>query len=85
MGYVYPTVQKVLGLPEGIRSQIRCPSGAHRDTIPSLTLYPDGSFYCFGCSRSGTNGLAFLINVLGNSVPESMEYLNSMKLLTKID
>ncbi len=26
----------------------------HDDSRPSLQLYPDGSFYCFGCGRGGT-------------------------------
>jgi DNA primase len=25
-----------------------------RDRTPSLQLYEDGSFYCFGCDRGGT-------------------------------
>jgi RepB DNA-primase from phage plasmid/CHC2 zinc finger len=34
--------------------KILCPF--HQETVPSLQLYPDGSFYCFGssCRRGGT-------------------------------
>jgi hypothetical protein len=32
--------------------KIACPF--HDDGRPSLELYPDGSFYCFGCRRGGT-------------------------------
>jgi hypothetical protein len=32
--------------------KITCPF--HDDRRPSLQLYPDGSFYCFGCRRGGT-------------------------------
>jgi hypothetical protein len=32
--------------------KIACPF--HDDHRPSLQLYPDGSFYCFGCRRGGT-------------------------------
>jgi len=39
--------------PDG-SGKARCPF--HDDTEPSLQLYPDGSFYCFGsgCGRGGT-------------------------------
>jgi DNA primase len=82
--YIYPTTQEVVGLPVGKRNTISCPSGKHRDSTPSFTIYPDGSYYCFGCGSHGANGLSFLIEVLGNSVPESMEYLNGRNLLKKI-
>jgi hypothetical protein len=32
--------------------KIKCPF--HNDNTPSLQLYPDGTFYCFGCRRGGT-------------------------------
>jgi RepB DNA-primase from phage plasmid/CHC2 zinc finger len=32
--------------------KLSCPF--HRDLTPSLHLYADGSFYCFGCKRGGT-------------------------------
>lgn len=32
--------------------KILCPF--HAETVPSLQLYPDGGFFCFGCRRGGT-------------------------------
>jgi len=32
--------------------KVRCPF--HPDRTPSLQVYPDGGFYCFGCRRGGT-------------------------------
>lgn len=84
MKYVYPTTQRVLELPEGRRSVIRCPT-TNGDSHPSFTLYADGGFYCFHCGAHGANGIDFLINVLGTTVPEAMQYLNDRKLLTKIE
>lgn len=84
MKYDYPTTQKVLGVADGRRHQIKCPSVSHNDSTASFTIYSDGSFYCFGCAVHGANGLAFLIDVLGNSLPESMKYLDERKLLTKL-
>lgn len=41
------------GLEASRAGKITCPF--HRgDTTPSLQLYDDGSWYCFGCQRGGT-------------------------------
>jgi len=37
----------------GERKVLRCPSGTHQDERPSLVLFPDGSFHCFGCGAHG--------------------------------
>jgi hypothetical protein len=31
-----------------------CPFDEHIDTDPSFTVYPDGSYHCFGCRAHGT-------------------------------
>jgi len=33
--------------------RIKCIFPDHIDTVPSLTLYPNGRFYCFGCKKYG--------------------------------
>lgn len=40
----------------------RCP--IHGETTPSLALYADGTFHCFGCGTSGRwedNGSEYII------------------------
>jgi hypothetical protein len=31
----------------------RCPLPGHDDNTPSFHVYPDGGWYCFGCTRGG--------------------------------
>lgn len=31
-----------------------CPLGKHSDSDPSFTVYPDGHYFCFGCTTWGT-------------------------------
>ena len=44
-------VHKLTGLTADRAGKIRCPF--HHDTRPSLQLYADGSWYCFGGCRQG--------------------------------
>lgn len=37
----------------GNRLVARCPLGTHKDTDPSFNIYPDDSFFCFGCMAWG--------------------------------
>ena len=74
MNNKYVTTQNILGIPQGKRVVIRCPSENHRDSTPSFAIYKDGGFHCFGCGLHGNNGLDFLIRVLGNSYIESIRY-----------
>lgn len=39
--------------PVGDRHVGRCPLPDHADENPSFYLYPDGRWWCFGCSRGG--------------------------------
>jgi hypothetical protein len=45
-------VRVLAGLVPDRVGKVRCPF--HRDRTPSLQLYEDGGFYCFGCKRGGT-------------------------------
>jgi hypothetical protein len=47
-------VRVLAGLEPNRAGKVLCPF--HRETDPSLQLYPDGSFYCFGsgCKKGGT-------------------------------
>ena len=47
-------VRVLAGLQPNRAGKVLCPF--HEETDPSLQLYPDGSFYCFGagCGRGGT-------------------------------
>lgn len=37
----------------GSRLVTRCPLGTHRDSTPSFNVYPNDTFYCFGCHAWG--------------------------------
>jgi len=45
-------VRVLAGLAPDRSGKVRCPF--HPDRTPSLQLYEDGGFYCFGCRRGGT-------------------------------
>lgn len=50
----------LLGLKDtGRRHFIKCPF--HADTSPSLMIYPNNSYKCFGCSRQGRGAISFLM------------------------
>jgi hypothetical protein len=45
-------VRALAGASANPAGKVLCPF--HDDTNPSLQLYPDGTFYCFGCRVGGT-------------------------------
>lgn len=47
---------------------IRCP--IHNERTPSFVLYPDNSFYCFGCGANGQGAIDFCMK-MGYSFIES--------------
>jgi DNA primase len=56
----------------------RCPF--HRDTRPSLVVYPDTrSFFCFGC-RAGGDVIDFVRRACGLSFREAVERLNGGRI-----
>lgn len=66
-------IHKVLGLPDvGRRVMIRCPF--HEDRTASLALYPNNSYYCFGCRETGQNAIDFCMS-LGYTFKEAIEEL----------
>lgn len=63
---------KLLGLSK--KTKIKCPF--HHDKTPSLQIYQDGSFYCFGCAKRGRNALDFLV-LMGTPFKEAVDYLTT--------
>lgn len=52
----------------------RCP--LHHDTRPSFTVYPNGTFFCFGCGQTGTV-VHLLARVEGISLEQAFSRLLS--------
>lgn len=53
-------IADILGIRNtGRRFAIRCPF--HADTDPSMTIYPDNGFKCFGCGIHGQNAIDFIM------------------------
>lgn len=66
------SIYKILGLREtGRRISMRCPFPEHRDSSPSFALYPENSYNCFGCGKSGQGAIDFCRD-LGYSFQESL-------------
>jgi hypothetical protein len=48
------SVARVLGQNGSARRwQTTCPLPDHQDETPSFTVYPNETWYCFGCNRTG--------------------------------
>lgn len=52
------------------------PCPLHKDDTSSLKVYPNGSFFCFGCQKGG-DLIKFVRERYGLSFREALEYLNS--------
>ena len=53
-------ITTVLGIRNtGRRQSVRCPF--HGDTDPSMVIYPDNTYHCFGCTRHGNNAIDFVL------------------------
>ena len=50
--------------------KICCP--IHNEKTPSFTIYPDGSFFCYGCNVGGNNAID-LLTKMGLSFKEAVE------------
>jgi len=59
------SIHSILGLKHRARVSIRCVFPSHRDNSPSLSIYPNNSFHCFGCSMNGGGGIDFALAVNG--------------------
>lgn len=46
----------------------------HKEHTASLAIYPDNSFYCFGCQKHGANAVDFLVN-MGATFKEACQEL----------
>ncbi len=69
-------IGKLMGTANiGRRISIRCPIGGHRDRTPSMVIYPDGSYHCFGCTAHGKNAIDFLM-AMGATFSEAVEELD---------
>lgn len=69
-------IHKLLGIKDtGRRVSVRCPF--HSDGTPSLTIYKDNSYHCFGCQANGQNAIDFLIQA-GLSFTEAVEELKQL-------
>lgn len=67
-------ITTVLGIADtGRRISIRCP--VHNEKSPSMVIYPDGSYYCYGCRANGQNAIDLLM-ALGASFNEAVEELS---------
>lgn len=49
----------------------------HEEKTASFFIYPDNSFYCFGCGQGG-NAIDFVIRKLGCSFREACDTLESL-------
>ena len=66
-------ITKILGIKNtGRRITMRCPF--HVEKTGSFCVYPDGSYYCFGCAKSGRNAIDFCLD-LGYSFHEVLTEL----------
>ena len=69
-------IHNLLGIQDtGRRISVRCPF--HGDRTPSLAIYPDNSWYCFGCALSGQNAIDFTI-ACGYTFKEAVEELKKL-------
>lgn len=64
-------ITTIIGVrPTSRRVSIRCPF--HNEKTPSMVLYPNGGYHCYGCGAHGNNSIDFLMG-LGASFPEALE------------
>lgn len=69
-------IPTLLGLKVGRRQTIRCPF--HEERTPSCVLYPDNSYYCFGCGANGQNSVDFLMGMgykFSDCIEELLKYI----------
>jgi hypothetical protein len=66
------------GVRSGARSRFTCPfhAGGHERT-PSLTVFPDGLFHCFGCGAHGSDAVAFVSAVKSIGMVEALRLLEA--------
>lgn len=55
------------------RKKCLCPF--HAEKTPSFLIYPDNSFFCFGCNSHGGNAIDYIVQKDGKNFREAVEYL----------
>lgn len=65
-------IQRLLGIQEGRRQAVRCVF--HAERTPSLMVYPDNHYFCFGCSARGTGAIDFVV-AMGYSFQDAVKQL----------
>lgn len=69
------SIYRILGIQySGRRISIRCPLPNHRDATPSFCLYPNNSYFCFGCGTHGRGAIDFCRDLEFNFI-ETIEEL----------
>jgi DNA primase len=70
----YP-LANLLTLKQGRQQKVRCPfHGGGKERTPSLTIYRNGGYHCFGCGKNGNNSIDFIMH-LGMNFNQAVEYL----------
>lgn len=65
----YP-IANFFGVRGGRRIHVRCPF--HNDKTPSLVIYPDNSYHCFGCGARGKGAIDFVM-AFGSDFPTACD------------
>lgn len=58
--------------PSNGRHTCCCP--LHNDKTPSMVIYPDGHYHCFGCGKHG-NAITFVMEHMNMGFPDAVRYL----------
>ena len=69
-------VRELAGLRPRRDGKVNCPF--HADAIPSLQLYKDGTFYCYGCGAGGS--IYNFAGTLWNLATKGRAFLDSARL-----
>ena len=56
---------RILKMKEGREYSIRCVFPNHNDNSPSLRIYRNNGYHCFGCGANGQNAIDFALHVNG--------------------
>lgn len=71
------SIQSILGIKSTDRRvSVRCVF--HTDKSPSLCIYPNNSYHCFGCGAHGKGAIDFIMGLgydFKDSVSELMDYV----------
>jgi DNA primase len=59
----------------GDKKRMLCPF--HDENNPSFFIYPNNSYYCFGCGVHG-NAIDFVMQKLGYSFKQACEFLQNL-------